>query len=172
LPTKRLTEEVRRELKKPLGLLLTDKEKPHTEQLKQILKEHRAARVIVVGDFTAMRFLESGLEADVYILDNRIMRRPIRPLALDLRQTIQARNPAGKITEEAWRAVRQAIQSGKRTKLIIDGEEDLLTLPAILFSPIGSLVLYGQPEKGLVAVEVTKEKKGEITRIVERMRED
>jgi len=165
-----LTEEVRRELKKPLGLLLHKEEGSPTEQLKQILKERKIAAIIVVGDYTARRVIERGLDADVYILDNMIMRKPTQPLSLDLEQTIHVRNPAGEITREAWIAVKQAIQSKKRTKVMINGEEDLLTLPAILFSPIGSWVIYGQPKEGLVAVEVSKKKKDDIKRIIDRMK--
>ncbi len=166
-----LTEEVRRQLKKPLGLLLTKEEGPPTEQLKRILEERKIATIIVVGDYTARRVLERGLDADVYILDNRIMRKPTRPVSLDLEQTIHVQNPAGEITEEAWMAVKQAIRLKKKTRVVVDGEEDLLTLPAILFSPIGSLVLYGQPMRGLVVVEVTKEKKVEIKRVIDKMKE-
>ncbi len=45
--------------------------------------------------------------------------------------------------------------------LVIDGEEDLLALPAIDHAPLGSVVYYGQPGQGLVEVVVRKEKKVE-----------
>ena len=169
---KRLTEEVRRELKKPLGLLLHKEKGSPIEQLKEILEERQIVNIIVVGDYTTRRVLERGLDADVYILDNKTMRKPTQPISLDLEQAIHVRNPAGEITKEAWIAVKQAIQSKKRTKVMVDGEEDLLTLPAILFSPIGSLVIYGQPKEGLVVVEVSKKKKDEIKRIIGRMEGD
>lgn len=53
MPTKKLTEEARRELKKPLGLLLLERENKTIEQLKQILKGHKTGKTIVVGDYTA-----------------------------------------------------------------------------------------------------------------------
>lgn len=169
---KRLTEEVRKILREPIGLLLTEKDGIIPGRLKRILEESRSRKVIVVGDYTARRLQKHGLDADVYILDNKIMRQPTRPLDLDLDRTIYVRNPAGNITEEAWRGVEEAVRSDKRTKVMVCGEEDLLALPAILSSPVGSLVLYGQPRAGLVVVSVTKEKKSEVSRIVERMEED
>ena len=39
--------------------------------------------------------------------------------------------------------------------ILVDGEEDLLALPAIFLAPINSLVLYGQPNQGFVLVKIT-----------------
>ena len=167
-----MTEEVRKILKKPIGLLLAEKDKTISRRLKRILEESQSRKVIVVGDYTARRLQKDAIDADVYILDNKIMRKPTKPLDLNLDQTIHVRNPAGNITEEAWRGVEEAVQSDKSTKVMVQGEEDLLALPAILFSPVGSLVLYGQPKAGLVVVTVTKEKKSEVNWIVKRMEED
>jgi len=50
--------------------------------------------------------------------------------------------------------------------LIIDGEEDLLTLPAILFAPLGSLVLYGHWQHGIIGVEITEEIKQAVKVII------
>lgn len=38
--------------------------------------------------------------------------------------------------------------------MIVDGEEDLLTLVAMAVAPLGSFVIYGQPREGVVLVEV------------------
>lgn len=43
--------------------------------------------------------------------------------------------------------------------ILIDGEEDLLVLPAIIYAPLGARVYYGQPGEGLVEVVVTHRKK-------------
>jgi len=51
---------------------------------------------------------------------------------------------------------------------VIDGEEDLLTLPAILLAPLSSLVLYGQWDRGAVMVEVTEEMKNQVKKLLER----
>jgi hypothetical protein len=53
--------------------------------------------------------------------------------------------------------------------VVVDGEEDLLTLVAVLHAPEKSLVVYGQPQEGIVVVRVTKQKKEMIRRIVEAM---
>jgi len=49
---------------------------------------------------------------------------------------------------------------------VIKGEEDLLTLPAILLAPLGAIVIYGQKDVGAVVVEVTEEIKQKISNII------
>jgi uncharacterized protein (UPF0218 family) len=39
-------------------------------------------------------------------------------------------------------------------QIIIKGEEDLLALPLFMYSPNGWTVFYGQPNEGLVVVEI------------------
>ncbi len=49
--------------------------------------------------------------------------------------------------------------------LLVDGEEDLLTLVAVLYAPENALVVYGQPNQGIVVVRVTSKKRAEAERI-------
>ncbi|MBM3212057.1 DUF359 domain-containing protein, partial [Candidatus Poribacteria bacterium] len=48
------------------------------------------------------------------------------------------------------------------------GEEDLAGVPAILLSPLGTVVLYGQPQQGIVVVEVSEEKKRQLLQLLDR----
>jgi len=41
----------------------------------------------------------------------------------------------------------------------VDGEEDLAVLPVLLIAPLGFSIFYGQPNEGLVQVQVTEENK-------------
>lgn len=86
-------------------------------------------------------------------------------------EVIQARNPAGSITREAWDAVRKAFASKTPgpVRLEIDGEEDLLGIPAILEAPDGTAVLYGLPGQGVVVVKVDAAMRKRAEDIVARM---
>ena len=93
---------------------------------------------------------------------------------------VTVRNPAGNITPSLIRAIKKAylaILHGEKQQLIkIIGEDDLAGVPAILFSPLGSVVLYGQPAyvseesglrrgkhgEGIVLVEISAKKKEEL----------
>ena len=54
--------------------------------------------------------------------------------------------------------------------MLVEGEEDLLTLVAVLKAPENSLVVYGQPHEGVVAVKVDKAIKEGIRKIIAAMK--
>jgi hypothetical protein len=51
----------------------------------------------------------------------------------------------------------------------VSGEEDLLTLPAVLLAKNGSRVFYGQPGKGMVLIEVNAKTKKKVKKLVDEM---
>ena len=53
----------------------------------------------------------------------------------------------------------------------MDGEEDLLAIPAILESPDNALIVYGQPSQGVVVVTASSEVKHETREMMNRMTE-
>ena len=57
--------------------------------------------------------------------------------------------------------MKDLCQRSDATAIIVEGEEDLLTLPVIKFAPLGALVVYGQPYVGMVLVMVTERTKVE-----------
>jgi uncharacterized protein (UPF0218 family) len=139
------------------------------EKLKEIVEETKPAKIIAVGDRVTGNLAKSGLPPDVAIVDNKIMRKPVAPVEVDAEKTFNVGNPAGTITDEAYRAVEEAVGSAGRVKVLVDGEEDLLTLVAVLSAHVGSVVVYGQPREGVVVVHVTEDSKRKIAGIVNRM---
>jgi hypothetical protein len=145
----RLPVELRSELKKPLGLQQELSERPNF--------------LVCIGDVTSWKL--AGVKPEVSVFDEKIKRKPTKPLTT--KPDFTARNPNGTITVEAVNALRTAIQNPPST-LFIDGEEDLLALPAVMLAPLGAVVAYGQPNEGLVLVEVTEEKKREVEALLKR----
>jgi uncharacterized protein (UPF0218 family) len=164
-----LTDELRKELKKPQGLLIEGPFQETMERLKELVEKEKPSLIISVGDIVSSHMIEHGISLDILLVDNKTMREPIQPIAVDVDQTLYAKNPPGAITDEAWAAVRQAIRQKGRTKVIIDGEEDLLTLVTVLSAPADAFVVYGQPRVGVVVVKVTEEAKETMRRIVDSM---
>ena len=70
------------------------------------------------------------------------MRNQIDPMEFPSMATYRARNPAGVITMEAWNTVKRGMKE-REAVIVVDGEEDLLTLPAIVESPDDAFVVYG-----------------------------
>jgi len=157
---------LRKKLKEPLGTLIRGDFDETIVKLKNLVKKESPPKLISVGDAVTKSIIENGMVPDVFILDDKIMREPIVPLNLASDHTLMVENPPGTLSEEAWRVLETAMSNPGKTKIKVKGEEDLLTLVAILCAPIGSLVLYGQPREGVVAVKVTQDKKNEIKRLL------
>src|SRR5437667_12844524 len=96
------------------------------------------------------------------------MRRPTAAFNLKVKKTYHVKNPAGVITLEAWETIKRAMKD-EEALIVVEGEEDLLALPCIVESPNNSLVLYGQPSKGLVGVDTNTTVRNEASLILSRM---
>jgi len=164
-----LPPELRRELKSPLGLLIKGSFKETSRKLAELLDEKKPKKIIAIGDRVSRNMIKNGIALDVAVVDSRVMRKPISPLKFEADNTFQASNPPGTLTEEAWTAVEKAVNSPGKSKVMIKGEEDLLTLVAVLSAPNGSVVVYGQPKEGIVVLEVNEETKRKVRGIIERM---
>jgi uncharacterized protein (UPF0218 family) len=133
-----------------------------------------AVKLIAVGDMTAFYLLKASIVPDVVIVDNKTKRMPIpdhvvKSLDHDSYKTVEVKNPPATLTKELMDMIRESLQEADRIKIVVDGEEDLATLPAILYAPLGSVVVYGQPNEGSVMVKVTTEKKKHIEELMKQM---
>ncbi|MEM2881985.1 MAG: GTP-dependent dephospho-CoA kinase family protein [Candidatus Bathyarchaeia archaeon] len=145
-------------LKEPLGTLLRGAGGSEYTEVAKLIERDGIGFLISVGDVVSKDLVEKGMRVNVRIVDGRIMRGDADVVHRAHRRTFRARNPPGMIGFPAWGAVREAVSCGGGL-VIIDGEEDLLALPAILEAPEGALVVYGQPGEGIVVVKVDKTSK-------------
>jgi len=166
---RRLTPTLREKLKAPLGLLIRGTPNETMKKLRELVEREKPSKIISVGDIVSESMAKRGIFPQVMIVDNRVMRESIAPVIVEADQTLYLKNPAGTLTDEAWSTVQEALRQVHRTKVVVDGEEDLLTLVTVLCAPENSLVVYGQPHEGIVVVKVTEQTKGMIRRIVESM---
>ena len=162
-----LSEELRSALKKPFGKLYRGNGLECIEMVAEDL-DLFSSRVIAVGDVVTHYILLFGLMPHLVIVDDRTKRGEI---SSELKTgkgdfiEVEVENPAGVITEELDLAIKDAIEGDDPIRLWVDGEEDLAMLPVIKYAPLSSIVLYGQPNEGVVAVlldERIKRKVGEI----------
>ena len=84
---------------------------------------------------------------------------------------IEAANPAGVLTESMWKGIAEAYKSKERVMVVVQGKEDLATMPCIALAPLGSVVLYGMPGKGVVVVRVDEEAKRKVKSVLLQMEE-
>jgi hypothetical protein len=97
------------------------------------------------------------------------MRKAIQPLSLAAEKIIRVRNPQATITDEAINAIQDSLKCDSSVNIIVDGEEDLLALIAVLYAPENAFVVYGQPYEGIVVVKATATKKEEVAAILKAM---
>lgn len=157
-------------LKHPFGKLLTGPPERTISLLKEFIAREKPIRIFAVGDVVASNLIRSGIEVNFIILDFKSERQPATTTAPGSFKVVRVKNPAGTITSVAYDAVKNAVQGSSATAIIVDGEEDLLTLPAIKFAPQGALVVYGQPHVGIVLVQVTERSRHEAERLLKLIR--
>ncbi len=152
-----LPQKLRETLQQPIGKIFTD-----MKQLQQLVTH--TTLIIAVGDIVSLSLLEEGYTPAICIIDYQTRRHPLDKATLphpfrSPDRTIA--NPHGTINKEFALLYREALkkqrESQKMQVIAVDGEEDLLALPALLFSPMGSLIIYGQYNAGVVVVTVTEE---------------
>jgi pantetheine-phosphate adenylyltransferase len=183
------SESLREELRKPLGRVFKT-----TQQIIAgvIHKSPKPTMIIAVGDIIVNSLLEKGIDPDVKIIDFRTRRQPIKttgPVSSFLPPVLASKNTPrlhaagipplstpvvnrqGTINLKTAEIIRKKIKSAlyKKTKslIVINGEEDLLVLPAILFAPLNSVVIYGHWQYGIISVDVTEKMKEKVKTILD-----
>ncbi len=126
-------------------------------------------KIISIGDIVSRNILEKGFPLNIFIVDNKSMRELIEPINASVNKVLRLINPAGTISGDSWRVIDEAINSEGLVKVLVEGEEDLLTIVAALLAPVNSLVVYGQPNEGIVVINVTEEIKKEMREIINEM---
>ncbi|WP_297479894.1 GTP-dependent dephospho-CoA kinase [Thermococcus sp.] len=165
----RLTKELRRELKKPLGELIRG---PIPEPYFRIKNELRGKTVVTVGDVVTENVLKLGLSPSLALYDLKTKRAEYSPDINAKAVFMTVSNPPGTITKALLDAIRKAfrlVERGRPVHILVSGEEDLGAIPAVLYAPYGSVVLYGQPDEGVVLIKVTPECKRRCARILSKM---
>ncbi|MDE0266450.1 MAG: GTP-dependent dephospho-CoA kinase family protein [Thaumarchaeota archaeon] len=190
----RLPESCREDLKTPLGVLLPDAGITK-EQVAGMIRP--GSYVVTVGDRTTERMIQFGIVPSLQITDG-LEKRRIRPhprLAetggadddvkegegrgagarhagsrVEVKTTVmEVSNPPAQITRESVSAIRKAFAARPPVRIRVDGEEDLLVIPVCVYAPDNTVVLYGQPDEGLVVTPVTDEIRNKTRGIMSHM---
>jgi uncharacterized protein (UPF0218 family) len=161
-----ISEKDARLLKQPFGTLVPDKEVTK-QKVESTLKG--AGKVVAVGDATTERLISLGIVPDVAVIDG-MERRSKRSHPADYyARELRCRNPAGTISKDAVKALQEALKAEPPVRVLVEGEEDLLALPAFALAPEGSIILYGQPLEGLVVVRITPAKQKQAKDLMDRI---
>jgi uncharacterized protein (UPF0218 family)/phosphopantetheine adenylyltransferase len=153
---RKLPDSNRGALQAPKGEVYSVKQgRPETRVIERIRAE-KPTYVIAVGDVTSSSLIAAGYIPDVCVIDG-ITKRGEYKSEIQSEREYMIFNPPATIYPEAWSMMDTAIHDGKKSMIFVDGEEDLMGFPAVLLSEHGSVMLYGQPNVGMVWVPVNAE---------------
>jgi len=131
-----LPAEQRGRFKEPFGILFPG--------IKEALPEITGRKIYSVGDVVTHNLIK---------IDGNTMRQPCNCMQPVLSPRIDVKNPPGTITDELIEALKVAV-SVNPVLIFVDGEEDLAVIPLAIVAPDGSVILYGQPDEGVVVLVV------------------
>ncbi|MDP6912847.1 MAG: pantetheine-phosphate adenylyltransferase [Candidatus Thalassarchaeaceae archaeon] len=159
----RITPQVESQLKHPFGRLFEGPEEDTSIAIKEALSHISknpdfSGLLIAVGDVTVLGLQRVGRPADLAFIDGKTKRSKWSRSG-DIKQNlydniIQCVSPAGSLTNSLLDACNASVsswkESGSSSLIIVSGEEDLAPLLLHPLAPIGSVVIYGQPSRGVV----------------------
>jgi len=161
----KIDEKIRRMVKKPIGKLIPSKKITKT-YLKRLCKN---SKIITVGDRTTKTFLDFGIIPDIAIIDGKERRNKTEYSIKTFGKKFEVRNYRGTISKSAALVIKNAIKAKYKSIIFVRGEEDLLGIPALLFSDVGTKIFYGQPNKGIVCVKVSEKIKKKFSTLSKKL---
>jgi hypothetical protein len=165
-----VTPEILQKFKDPFGTLIEGSFSEAMAKLQDIINKEKPTKIISVGDTVSRNLHAYNIVPHLAITDDKSMRKKLKPKIFSGKKLVRVKNPAGSLTEEAIRAISNAVEGNEETQILVEGEEDMLTLVAVLYAPENAFVLYGQPNRGIVLVKITEEKKAEAQQILKSMK--
>ena len=131
--------------------------------------------VATIGDICTVKLIQEEIIPNLMIVDYKTKRNvQLTEEQMSIIESVKCKsvevdNESGTISQQLYFEIKKAIKSEITTKIIVNGEEDLATLPVIKHSKIGAKVIYGMPDKGMVVVDVNQQAKERANKLLERM---
>ncbi|MFA5572799.1 MAG: DUF359 domain-containing protein [Candidatus Bathyarchaeia archaeon] len=165
-----LTPKLRIRPKEPFGTLIKGSPQETMTTLKKMMIHEKPPRVVSVGDIVSNNMHKYNIQPQLTVIDYISLRNKIMPIQTPVEKTVYVTNPQGTISDEAINAIKDSLNYNAHTHIVVNGEEDLLTLIAVLYAPQNSFIIYGQPDIGIVVVKATEMKKAEVKQFLNEMK--
>ena len=162
----KLPDSLREQLKIPLGVLLPESQ-VYKENIQKFLSDDPF--VITVGDRTTEKMIDFNLIPSLQIIDGQEKRKKREPPKMMDAVELNVDNPAAEITQQSIDLVKKAFDMKPPIRISVNGEEDLFVLPVCVYAPENSVVLYGQPNEGLVIVKITPQIRNKTQTLLDSM---
>ena len=117
--------------------------------------ENYEGKIVAVGDVCVSALRKIGVIPDIAVVDGMTKRQKLPdeliPKQEGYDECIFCDNPAGQITSDFSNCLISASKSDHKILIFVKGEEDLAPIILHLALPLDALLIYGQPNKGIVA---------------------
>lgn len=118
--------------------------------------------------------IKAGFRPDIIVYDLKRYRKDIEK---DTRKILEnfpgkifkVRNPPSMITQEFWDIIQESLELRKPAKIVVEGEEDLAVTPFVMEGDMDTVILYGLLDRGFVLVEIDKDLKDKVKKLLEQM---
>ena len=159
--------QLRNEYRKPFGKIFSSNNLSEIQTMSKVklwIDEQNLNPIICVGDVVTSTFLQIGGKPNLKIIDLKVQRKKRYRDSSELGPIghlphYRVENQPGNITRNLINHIQKVLHSKITSVILVEGEEDLAVLPCILLSPLHSVILYGHFQYGIIAVEVSEEKK-------------
>jgi uncharacterized protein (UPF0218 family) len=170
-----LPDAMRSEMRKPFGVLYRGEGEDTARQM--LADMGRPAKLIAIGDISTFNLLKHGTVPDISVIDKKTHREPagvdiIKVIRHSNFRDVNVKNPPGFVESELVSALSDAMDADVPVQIMVNGEEDLAALPAIVLAPVSSVVIYGLPDEGGIMVTVTPGIKDLIYGMLDKMKCD
>ena len=152
-----LPDESRQLFKDPFGTLHRD--------IGTVLPELAGRTVYSVGDVVTHSLQQNGITPAIAVVDGQTMRSPCTKMPEIAGACIRVKNPPGTITDDLIIALTHAVDHTPVT-ILVEGEEDLAVIPLVIAAPLSSVVIYGQPNEGVVLRVIDESAKAAARRLL------
>ncbi|ABR55871.1 GTP-dependent dephospho-CoA kinase family protein [Methanococcus aeolicus] len=145
--------------------------KPFGKVYKELPPINRKVNIIAVGDITTKNLLSKSIIPNLSIIDLKTKRNIPVKINHKFKTVFEVNNPQGCISDEAEETIKyiSSLDMVDTALIVKDGEEDLLTMMVIRYFPKDTIVLYGQPDEGVVLLTINQDLKHKINNILSMM---
>ena len=133
-----------------------------------ILSRYAGRTICSVGDVTTRNLISASVDLFLQVVDLKTKRKSDGSFS-HVEGSLSVANPPGVITHDLFLAIRNVFEDGRKTRIEVDGEEDLAVIPIIFYSKLDTVIAYGIPDKGMACLEVTQSLKEKIDDLLKRM---
>ena len=144
------------EFKTPMGELFEGPEDAPEVALSAMLESlpSNHGALVAVGDVTVKGLMDMGIQPDIAFIDGQTKRTEledelkVKSNQYSLRRTVK--NPPSVLTPELLDVIQWSLIQDEPVLVEVDGEEDLAPMYILATAPLGTIIVYGQPRKGVV----------------------